>query len=616
MQRLLARFPSLPEAAKNAQGLVIAGFMTEDSRIPRVFRWWNRPATALLAFGLLAAGCGIEPAPQRVAIASDIPSAPEATGTRFMVATADPAASKAAMAMLRKGGSAVDAAIAAQAVLGLAEPQSSGLGGGGFLLHWDGVTHKLMALDGRETAPKSARGDLFLDKDGKPLDFMEAALSGRSVGVPGVLRVLELAHRRQGRLPWADLFEPAIDLAEKGFVVSHQLASSLAADSDLIRDPQARAYFFDESGKPWPAGTILRNPAYAQTLRAVAEGGADAFYRGPIAEAILARANDDGVERMSARDLLDYRARERTVLCEPYRALKVCSEGPPTSGGIALLQILGILQNFDLAPMDPNGAQAFHLIADASRLAFADRNRYVGDSDFVRVPVAGLLDPAYLKARAGQIRSDRTIGQARPGHLNDPLVVAQASAQQIEPISTSHFVVVDSAGDIVSMTSSIEMAFGSHRMVDGFLLNNELTDFSFAPASEGRVVANRVEPGKRPRSSMAPAIVFDKDGKPVIALGSPGGPNIIGYVAQALVEMIDWARSPGEAVAAPHVLNRNGPTLVEAGTKAVDLRESLQALGHEVQEVTLKSGLNIVAFQGDMMIGASDPRRDGIALGE
>src|SRR5262245_40757459 len=347
MQRLLAGFPSPAEAAKNAQTLVIAGFMTGDSRIPRAFRWWDRLATPLLALGLLAAGCGTEPEPRPVAATSDIPSAPEATGTRFMVATADPAASEAAMAMLRKGGSAVDAAIAAHAVLGLVEPQSSGIGGGGCLLHWDGVTHKLMALDGRETAPKNARGDLFLDKDGKPLDFMEAALSGRSVGVPGVLRVLELAHRRQGRLSWADLFQPAIDLAEKGFVVSHQLASTLAGDDDLARDPQARAYFFDATGKPWPAGTILRNPAYAQTLRAVAEGGADAFYRGPVADAILARVNDDGVERMSARDLLDYRARERVVLCEPYRTLNVCSEGPPTSGGIALLQILGILQNFE-----------------------------------------------------------------------------------------------------------------------------------------------------------------------------------------------------------------------------------------------------------------------------
>lgn len=573
-------------------------------------------ATVLLVLGLLAVGCSSRSDTRSIATDSGSPAAPEATGSHFMVATADPAASQAALAMLRKGGSAVDAAVAAQAVLGLVEPQSSGIGGGAFLLHWDGVTHKLTALEGRETAPKAARGDLFLDKDGRPLGFFAAALSGRSVGVPGVLRVLELAHRRQGRLPWDELFQPAIDLAENGFAVPPRLAVSLAGDQYLKDDPAARAYFFDADGNPWPAGTILRNPAYAETLRAIAERGADAFYGGPIAQAILARVNEDGTTHMAASDLLDYRARERDVLCEPYRALKVCSMGPPTSGGIALLQILGILQNFDLAPMDPDGAQAFHLIADASRLAFADRDRYVGDTDFVRVPIAKLLDPAYLKARAGQIRSDRTIGEARPGKFNDPMVVGQASEHQFEPISTSHFVIVDSAGDIVSMTSSVEMPFGSHRMVDGFLLNNQLTDFSFMPASGGHLVANRVEAGKRPRSSMTPTIAFDKDGRPAIALGSPGGPNIIGYVAQALIEMVDWGRSPGAAAAAPHVLNRNGPTLVEAGTSAVDLRESLEALGHQVEERELTSGLNIVEFKDGRMIGASDPRRDGIALGE
>ena len=592
---------------------------TDDLRAFRVPGW--RSGLVGLLLGLSAVGCVPdlpEPQPSNppAPVARVVPAAPEATGDHFMVATADPAASEAALAILRKGGSAMDAAVAAQAVLGLVEPQFSGIGGGAFLLHWDGVTRKLTALDGRETAPRSARADLFLDADGKPLDFMAAALSGRSVGVPGAVRVLELGHRREGRLPWADLFRPAIDLAEHGFAVPPSLAAALAGDEDLKRDPEARAYFYDSAGKPWPAGAILRNPAYAQTLRTIAEGGADAFYRGPIAQAILAEVNADGVERMSPLDLLDYRARERTPLCRPYRAYRVCSMGPPTSGGIALLQILGILQNFELAPMEPDGAQAFHLIADASRLAFADRDRYVADTDFVRVPVGQLLDPSYLKARAGQIRPDRTIGVARPGKFADPMIVAEASQRQFEPVSTSHVVIVDSAGDIVSMTSSIEMGFGSHRMVGGFLLNNQLTDFSFLPAAGGRLVANRIEPGKRPRSSMAPTIVFDQDNDPVIALGSPGGPNIIGYVTQALVEMIDWGRSPGAAAAAPHILNRNGPTLVEAGTSALDLRDALEALGHDVEERNLKSGLNIVQFKDGAMIGASDPRRDGIALGE
>ena len=596
--------------------------MAEEIRINRAPRDWKRPgggrlAAALLALGLLAAACSSPAAePPQSAPDPGIPTARQATGTRFMVATADPAAAAAALEMLRKGGSAVDAAVAAQLVLGLVEPQSSGIGGGAFLLHWDGVTHKLSALDGREAAPKSAGGDLFLDQNGKPLDFMEAALSGRSVGVPGLLRVLELAHRREGRLPWADLFQPAIDLAEAGFAVPRQLAAALADEPGLKDDPDARAYFYDAAGNPRAAGTILRNPDYAATLRAVAERGADAFYGGPIAQAILAEVNADGTAHMSATDLIEYRARERDVLCAPYRAFEVCSMGPPTAGGIALLQILGILRNFDLAPMSPASAPPYHVIADASRLAFADRDRYVGDADFVRVPTAELLDPVYLKARAGQIRSDRTIGEARPGKLGDPLIVAQASERQVEPVSTSHLVIVDSAGDIVSMSSSIEMAFGSHRMVNGFLLNSQLTDFSFLPASGGRLVANRAEPGKRPRSSMTPAIVLGEDGKPVIALGSPGGPNIIGYVAQALVEMIDWGRSPGAAAMAPHILNRNGPTLIEAGSSAAGLRESLESLGHQVEERELRSGLNIVAISDGTMIGTSDPRRDGVALGE
>jgi gamma-glutamyltranspeptidase/glutathione hydrolase len=591
--------------------------MIDRPRVSGAFQGRSALAARLLGLlGLLAAGCAApSPLPAPPPAAQEfILTAREAIGDRLMVATADPAASEAALEILRKGGSAVDAAVAAQAVLGLVEPQSSGIGGGAFLLHWDGATRKLSALDGREAAPGSAHSDLFLDQSGKPLEFLDAALSGKSVGVPGVLRVLELAHRREGRLPWADLFQPAIALAEDGFAIPPRLAAAIADDPHLKDDPAARAYFFDTAGKPKPAGTMLRNPAYAGTLRAVATGGADAFYRGPIAETILAAVNADGAGTMSAADLLEYRARERDVLCRPYRAYQVCSMGPPTSGGVALLQILGILQNFELAKM--NGAQAFHLIAEASRLAFADRNRYVADDDFARVPTARLLDAGYLKARAGQIRSDRTLGEALPGRFTDPLVVGQAGGQQFEPTSTSHLVIVDSTGDIVSMTSSIEMAFGSHRMARGFLLNNQLTDFTFVPAAGGRLVANRVEAGKRPRSSMTPTIVFDRDGNPAIALGSPGGPNIIGYVAQALVEMIDWGRSPGAAAAAPHVLNRNGPTLIEAGSGALLLRETLEALGHRVEDRELRSGLNIVQFRNGMMIGASDPRRDGIALGE
>lgn len=571
---------------------------------------------ALLALAACAAETPPESTAETMAAPGAIAGAPEVEARRFMVVTANPDASAAALAILRRGGSAVDAAIAAQMVLSLVEPQSSGIGGGAFLLHWDGVTEKLTAWDGRETAPKSARPDLFLDADGKPLPFAVAALGGRPVGVPGILRMLDTVHRREGRLPWADLMQPAIDLAESGFAVAPRLAEAIDTATDLKHDPDAAAYYFDAEGKPPAAGARLRNPDFAETLRAIAKGGADAFYGGPIAQAIVEEVNAEGVERMSVSDLLEYRARERATLCAPYRAYEICSMGPPTSGGVALLQILGILSHFNLAPMNPKQAPALHLIAEASRLAFADRNRYLADEDFARVPVAGLLDAAYLKARAGQIRPDRSIGEARPGKLGDPLILAQASQIQVEPASTTHLVVVDSAGDIVSMTSSIERAFGSQLMVKGFMLNSELTDFSFLPAAEGRQVANRVEPGKRPRSSMTPVIAFDRDGAPAFALGSPGGGGIIGYVAQAVIELVDWGRAPGQAVAAPHVLNRNGTTQIEAGTDLVELRTALQALGHVVEESELQSGLAIVRFQDGNLIGAADPRRDGIALGE
>ncbi len=615
------RFPAPANAGKTLHSM--KAVHPDQTRRPVPPRWTLlSQACQGLLLGLLlalAACAGTPPEPPAETAKAAVSGAPvsQAEGTRFMVVTANPDASQAALAILRRGGSAVDAAIAAQAVLTLVEPQSSGIGGGAFLLHWDNVGEKLSAWDGREAAPKSAHADLFLDANGKPLDFAVAALGGRPVGVPGVLRMLEVAHRHQGRLPWADLFQPAIDLAEHGFTVAPRFAEAVAAAPDLKHDPDAAAYYFDADGAPVAAGVTLRNPALAETFRIVAAGGADAFYGGRIAQAIVNQVNQDGVARMSAADLLDYRARERRSLCAPYRAYEVCGMGPPTSGGIALLQILGILGHFDLPPMSPGGAPALHLLAEASRLAFADRNRYVADDDFARVPTDALLDPGYLKARAGQIRSDRSMGEARPGRFSDPLVLAQVSQSQFEPASTSHLVIVDSAGDIVSMTSSIERAFGSQLMVMGFMLNSELTDFSFLPASEGRLVANRVEPGKRPRSSMNPVIAFDPEGKPAFALGSPGGSSIIGYVTQAVIELADWGRSPGEAVSAPHLLNRNGPTVIEAGTALVDLRAEMEALGHQIEEQDLSSGLAIVRFAPDgRMTGAADPRRDGIALGE
>jgi gamma-glutamyltranspeptidase/glutathione hydrolase len=374
---------------------------------------------------------------------------------------------------------------------------------------------------------------------------------------------------------------------------------------------------------------MLHNPALAASLREIAARGADAFYLGRFARDIVTTVNanhangvpasDDiaaGEGLMRLSDFRDYRAIKRAALCTSYRAYKVCGAPPPTSGGLAVAQILGILSHSDVAALQPGGVEATHLLIEASKLAFADRDRYVGDPAKINVPTKSLLTPDYLAGRAGLIRRDQAIGQAQPGRVNDPLTVGQASQKQFEPLSTSHLIAVDDGGNVVSFTSSIESAFGAHLMVDGFLLNNELTDFSFKPADKGRAVANRVEPGKRPRSSMAPTIVLDQQNRPVIAIGSPGGPNIIGYVAQALVLMLDWRATPGQAVAAPHVLNRNGPTLIEADSPAVALSAPLTALGQHVTVQPLMSGLNVVQFRGGKLIGASDPRRDGAALGD
>jgi gamma-glutamyltranspeptidase/glutathione hydrolase len=424
------------------------------------------------------------------------------------------------------------------------------------------------------------------------------------------------------------LFQPAIRLAEEGFPVPPRLAAAIAEDPDIPHLPVMRDYFYGADGKPLAEGAILHNPALAATFREIASRGADAFYFGRFAQDIVAAVNSHAAQAhvsnaqagqataMQVSDFKAYRAVKREPLCTTYRAYRVCGMAPPSSGGLAVAQILGILSHSDLASLAPNSPAAAHLLIEASKLAFADRDRYVGDPAKVRVPLRALLAPEYLAGRAGQIHRDQAIDVARPGRINDPLTVGQASQHQFEPLSTSHLVVVDDSGNIVSFTSSIESAFGAHLMVDGFVLNNELTDFSFRPADKGRSVANRVEGGKRPRSSMAPTIVLDQRNRPVLALGSPGGPNIIGYVAQALVLMLDWQATPGEAAAAPHILNRNGPTLVEEGTAAEKLAPALEKLGQKIEIQPLMSGLNIVAFRRGQLIGASDPRRDGVALGD
>ena len=543
---------------------------------------------------------------------------------KHMVAASHPLAVSAGLDILRAGGSAVDAAIAVQMVLCLVEPQSSGIGGGAFLLHFDAATGKTTSWDGRETAPAAARPDLFLDRDGKPLAFMEAVLGGRSVGVPGTVRMLEAAWKQQGKLAWADLFAPAIRLATDGFPVSKALAKAIAANKGgLGRQETARRFFFAEDSTAWPAGTTLRNPALAETLRAIATGGADALYRGPIAADIAAAVRTDpNPGLMTTDDLAAYQAKERPPVCRDYREHRICSMGPPSSGGIAVLEILGMLSHEPLPTMDPEGLETAHLILEAMRLAYADRDRYVADTDYIQVPVPGLLDPAYLAERAKLIDPQHAIVNPAPGEPSwvgavGPAAPAPNAAQPgSEEHGTSHMAVVDDAGNAVSMTTTVESGFGSRLMVRGFMLNNELTDFSFLPVVDGRKVANRVEPGKRPRSSMAPSFVFDPDGKLQAAVGSQGGGRIIGFVSLALLRMLDWHETPQEAAAAPRMQTLGGPVELEADTKAADLADGLRALGHRVVVIPIDSGFQGIGISNDGLTGGADPRREGVAAGD
>ncbi|MGE0723467.1 MAG: gamma-glutamyltransferase [Alphaproteobacteria bacterium] len=533
-----------------------------------------------------------------------------------MVVAANPHASEAGRRILRAGGNAVDAAIAVQLVLTLVEPQSSGIGGGAFLLHWSAADRTVAAYDGRETAPAAATQDQFLGPDGKPLRFMDAVVGGLSVGVPGVVRMMDLAHRRHGRLPWADLFAPAIALAEHGFAMSPRLHALLARETALRDDPAALAHFHQADGTPRPVGATVANPALAETLRTIARDGAEAFYAGPIAEDIVravAGARRSG--RMTLADLAGYRAVERAPVCTPYRTWRVCGMGPPSSGGIAIAQSLAMLERFDLRALGAASAPAWHLVLEASRLAFADRDRYVADADAVPVPVAGLLDRRYLAGRGAAIDPGRSIGIAPAG--DPPGRRADLGADHsLEVPATSHQVVVDGDGNVASMTMTIEAPFGARLMVRGFLLNNELTDFSFRPEDDGRPVANRVAGGKRPRSSMAPTLVFDRDGRFALAIGSPGGSRIIGFVLKTLVGVLDWQLDVQQAINLPNVVNRNGPTEIEPGPGSDALARALRALGHEVRVAPIESGLHGIQAVAGGWVGGADPRREGIALGD
>ncbi|MFN3273151.1 MAG: gamma-glutamyltransferase [Paracoccus sp. (in: a-proteobacteria)] len=538
------------------------------------------------------------------------------TGQDWMVTAAHPLAVEAGARVLEAGGSAADAMVAVQVVLGLVEPQSSGLGGGAFLVWYDAATGEVTTLDGRETAPMLATPTLFQDDEGQPLGFMDAVVGGRSVGTPGTPRLLEMVHRKWGRANWSGLFEDGIRLAEEGFTVSPRLATLVAGEGEaLSRYPATAGYFFP-GGQPVAEGATLQNPAYARSLRALAQGGADAFYRGEIAQEIVAavRGAEDNPGLLGMDDLAAYRVVERPAVCVDYRAHDVCGMGPPSSGGLTVGQILGMLGGYDLAGMDAESPDAWRLIGDASRLAFADRGRFMADSDFVPMPTEGLIDPDYLASRAELLAGDDSLPETAPGTPGWSHAMLWGQDHALELPSTSHISIVDADGNALSMTTTIENGFGARIMAAGFLLNNELTDFSFTTHDEsGYPIANALAPGKRPRSSMAPAIVL-KDGAPVMVIGSPGGSRIIGYVARAIIAHLDWGMNIQAAVAAPNLVNRFGPMDVEPGLPAA-LSDGLAAMGFELNETELTSGLQGIVITPEGLEGGADPRREGIAIG-
>ena len=534
---------------------------------------------------------------------------------RHMVAAAHPLAVNAGLQILDAGGNAIDAMITVQLVLNLVEPHASGLGGGAFLMVYDAGNRNMRAYDGRETAPAAATPELFM-REGRALQFRDAVAGGRAVGTPGLARLLERAHQRHGKLPWAQLFEPAIALAENGFPLSPRTHALLHRDRAIANEPAARDYFLTADGTPKPAGTILRNPQFARTLRALASGGADAFYRGEIARDMVdaVRKHPQNPGLLAEADLADYQVREVEPLCAPYRAFRICGMPPSSSGGIAVLQMLGMLSHRDMAAVAPGSAQAVHLLAEAGRLAFADRNRWVADDRFVDVPVRGLLDPAYLAARARLIQPERAMGKAEAG-TPPGARLAWADDPVDEVAGTSHIAIVDGDGNAVSMTTTIESFFGSRVMVRGFLLNNQLTDFNFNPLENGRPVANAVAPGKRPRSSMAPKLVFRSNGDLHLVIGSPGGSQIINYVAKTLVATLDWNMDIQAAISLPNAGSRNGPTEIERGTLYEKLATPLGAMGHDVQVIDMTSGLHGIMRTDDGWQGGADPRREGVAKG-
>ena len=623
--------------------------------------------SAVFAAALLAGCATNQPqftytAPILPEAASGFTAKPGWATKKFAVAAANPLATDAGYQILKAGGSAVDAAVAVQMVLGLVEPQSSGIGGGAFLLHQDGKANgKMEAFDGRETAPAAATESLFIGKDGKPMAFTDAVVGGRSVGVPGTVRMLEMAHKQHGKLPWATLFQPAIALAEGGFKVSPRLNTLVADSKTLKNDPVAAAYFYDAAGAAWPVGHVLKNPAYGAVMRGIAKDGSKAMHEGAIAQAMVNKVKNHPTNPgvLSLQDLANYAPKKRDPLCFDYdvkpESYQICGMPPPSSGAIAIGQILGILNN-TVAPQLPLNAakvptaeeflspQWLHLYLEASRLAFADRAQYVADPDFVAAPMddwRSLLDPLYLTQRSKLI-GDMSMKTAVAGvptsvraiktSTNSPLNWKYAPMPDQPEYGTSHISIIDAAGNALAMTTTIEGAFGSMQMVSpnpnlagGFLLNNELTDFSFAPAdAAGKPIANRVQANKRPRSSMAPTLVIDKTtGKVIMSAGSPGGALIIHFTAKTLIGTLNWDMNAQQAINLPNFGSLNGPSILEAKRFSPAVVEALKAKGHEIREIEMTSGLQAIerttssgAATYDGFFGGADPRREGVVLGD
>ena len=542
-----------------------------------------------------------------------------AYGSKIMVVTAHPDATRVGYEILKSGGSAADAAVAVQLVLGLVEPQASGIGGGSFALYYDAATKQVHSFDGREAAPMGAGQYLFRGEDGKPMAFIDAAVGGRAVGVPGTLKMLEMMQQKFGVKPWRDLFSPAIALAENGFMISERLAAAVLKDEENLRFfNETLLYFFPDAATPIEAGKRRSHPLYARTLREIALNGTDAFYKGDLAERMVKEVREDRENPglLSIEDLAGYKAIERQSVCSTYRGYLLCTAGEPASGGLQVLSALGVLSNFNLASLGPKNPESWHLISEAERLALADKNYYMGDPDFTQSPGEKLIDPAYVRERAKQVSTGAANPKIMYGTPQGWGDTKPAAAEPVypKPPGTSHIVIVDARGNMVSMTSSVQDTFGSRISVSGVLLNNQLTEFSFVPEVNGMPVANRVEGGKRPLSSAAPMIVFTPQGAPFLIIGSAGGNGMPGFVLQRIVSMIDWKEDLATAIAAPNILNRGHEIELEEG--AAGMIEALKAKGHPVDMKGIVSGLMAISFANGTMTGAADPRREGAAMGE